>query len=287
MSEARRTIPHSEPAIWKFCLRMARVCVVGYVLACIGCASFQRRMIYFPPVLSPEQSDQLGKSERLERWKSPSGVLLGWVRRCPTQPVQGRALILHGNAGAAVFCGHYAESIQQVANFDVFMLEYPGYGDRPGKPTERTLDESAAEAFQLLATNGPVYLVGESLGTGVASFLAGRFPDKVAGLILFAPFHRLAAVAQAHMPVFPVRLLLLDRFPAEDNLRNFHSPLAVLIGGAGDTVIPPRFGRRLYDGYAGPKRLWEFPECNHGTLMLQPPEVWKQLLAFCQKNGPQ
>jgi pimeloyl-ACP methyl ester carboxylesterase len=242
-------------------------------------------MIYFPPVLSSEQADQYGKSEGLERWKSPGGIPLGWVRWCPTQPAEGRALVLHGNAGAAAFCGHYAESIQQVAPLDVFLLEYPGYADRPGKPTERTLDESAAEAFQLLATNGPAYLVGESLGTGVAAYLAGRYPDEVAGLILFAPYHRLVAVAQAHMRIFPVGLMMLDRFPAEDNLRNYHGPLAVLIGGSGDTVIPPRFGRRLYDGYRGPKRLWEFPQCDHGTLMEQPPEVWKQLIEFCVAGG--
>jgi pimeloyl-ACP methyl ester carboxylesterase len=47
-----------------------------------------------------------------------------------------------------------------------------------------------------------------------------------------------------------------------------------------DTVIPPKFGRRLYDAYDGPKKLWEFPEGNHGTVMTQPAEFWKQIVAF-------
>jgi hypothetical protein len=57
----------------------------------------------------------------------------------------------------------------------------------------------------------------------------------------------------------------------------------VLVAGH-DTVIPARFGRRLFNGFAGQKRLWEFPEDNHGTVMVQPPEVWKKILDFCRTN---
>jgi hypothetical protein len=253
-------------------------------LACVGCASFQRRLIYFPPVFTGEQVGGFAESQKLERWQSPDGTPIGWKRLAPVQPALGDVLITHGNAGCAFQCGHYADVLQQAAALNVFIVEYPGYADRPGAPSERTLDESAADAFQLLATNRPVYLVGESLGTGVAAYLAGRFPDRVAGLALLGPYNRLADVAQAHMPVFPVRWLLCDRFPAEEDLRRYHGPVAVLVGGR-DTVVPAKFGRRLYDGYAGPKQLWEFPQCDHGSVMLQPPEVWKQIVAFWQAQG--
>ena len=41
--------------------------------------------------------------------------------------------------------------------------------------------------MQLLGTNRPVYLVGESFGSGVAAYLAGTRPDRVAGLMLLSP----------------------------------------------------------------------------------------------------
>jgi pimeloyl-ACP methyl ester carboxylesterase len=167
---------------------------------------------------------------------------------------------------------------------DVCLVEYPGYADRPGAPSERTLDESADEAFRSLATNGPVYLVGESLGTGVACWLAGKHPDKIAGVVLLAPYNSLTDVAQEHMPLLPVHLLLVDRFPAAKYLRNYTGPIAVLVA-EGDQVVPERFGRRLYDGYSGQKRLWEFPEGDHGTVMEQPPEIWKQIFDFLQANS--
>jgi pimeloyl-ACP methyl ester carboxylesterase len=264
--------------------RIARILAVLYLMLCIGCASFQRRLIYFPPPCSPEQVEQYAASQNLERWKSPSGEPIGWKRLSPVQPAQGQVLIMHGNAGCAFQCGHYADVIQQAAPFDVFMVEYPGYENRPGSPSERSLDRASDEAFSMLATNRPIYLAGESLGTGVATWLAGKRSNEVAGVVLLAPYNKLAAVGQAHMVILPVALILCDRFPSVDYLRTFHGPVAMLVGGR-DNVVPERFGRRLYDAYKGPKRLWEFPEGDHGTVMLQPAEVWRQIIDFWQSTA--
>jgi pimeloyl-ACP methyl ester carboxylesterase len=191
-------------------------------------------------------------------------------------------LILHGNAGCAVHCGRYADVIQKAAPLDLFMVEYPGYGDRPGTPSESSLEQSAAEALNVLRHDQPVYLVGESLGTGVAAYLAGKYPDRVSGIALLAPYNGLVDVAQAHVLILPVSLILCDRFPAQDHLRTFHGPVAMIVAGK-DLVVPARFGRRLYDGYDGPKKLWEFPQGDHGTVMMQPPEFWKEIVAFWVK----
>jgi pimeloyl-ACP methyl ester carboxylesterase len=261
------------------------LCAVLYLLACVGCASFQRRFIYLPPVFDTNTVNQIGASANLERWTSPSNQPIGWKRLSPTQPARGQVLITHGNAGCAVQCQRYPDVIQQVAPFDVFIVEYPGYADSPGKPTEVTLEAAAEEGFRLLTTNTPIYLLGESLGTGVAAFLAGVHSNQVAGVVLLAPYNSLVSVAQEHMPLLPVSLMLVDRFPAGEFLHNYHGPLAVLVAGK-DQVIPEKFGRRLYDGYAGPKRLWEFPNGNHGTVMEQPPEIWRQIVDFWQTNHP-
>jgi len=223
----------------------------------------------------------MAQSARLERWTNSAGQFIGLKRPAPKQPAEGVVLITYGNGSTAVGCEHYVNDIQNVAAFDVFILEYPGYADRPGAPSQKSLFRAADEAFQLLATNKPVYLVGESLGTGVAAYLAGTHPDQVAGVVLFAPYNRLADAAQYHYPILPVHLLLVDRFPSEDYLRNYHGPVGVLVAGE-DQVVPEKFGRRLYDGYAGPKRLWEFPLDDHGSVMERLPNVWKQIIAFWQ-----
>jgi uncharacterized protein len=280
----------NQPAVRVFPMLRSRwvwvlfVCTTAYVFVFMGCASFQRRMIYFPTVCSTEEAAQLGRNERLEPWVNPAGEPIGWKRLHSTGHTQGKVLILHGNGGCAVYCGHYADVIQEAAPLDVFIVEYPGYANCAGKPSEPALEQAAARALETLPNDGPIYLAGESLGTGAAAWLAGRYPTRVAGMVLLAPYDCLTSVAQAHVRIFPVRWILCDTFPAEEYLRSYHGPVAVLVGGR-DTVVPERFGRRLYDSYAGPKRLWQFPDATHGSLMVQPPETWKQIVAFWQSAG--
>jgi pimeloyl-ACP methyl ester carboxylesterase len=252
--------------------------IVGVVVACL-----QRRMIYHPSAFSSQRVDQMAQAAGLERWKNPAGESIGMKRPSPRQPAEGGVLITYGNASDAISSAHYADAIQSVAAFDVFILEYPGYADRSGSPSQAGLFRAADEAFQFLPTNKPVYLMGESLGSGVAAYLAGTHPGKVAGMVLISPYNRLADLAQFHMPIFPVQLLLVDRFPSEDYLRNYHGPIAMVVDGH-DMVIPEKFGLRLYNGYAGPKRLWEFPNGEHASILKPPDQFWKEVVEFWRIN---
>src|SRR5262249_43876751 len=119
----------------------------------------------------------------------------------------------------------------------------------------------------------------ESLGTGPASYIAGRYPDKVTGIILLSPYNHLADVAQSHYPFLPARYLLHDDFFSSQYLQTYHGLVGVMIDGR-DTIVPPQFGHRLYDSFAGPKRLWEYPDCNHVELGEPPETFWKSVLAF-------
>jgi uncharacterized protein len=258
---------------------------VFYVAACIGCASFQRSMIYFPQKFTPQQVDKMAQAANLERWTNSAGGYVGLKRRSPRQPADGQVLITYGNGSDAAGCAHYADAVQSVAALDVFILEYPGYADRSGSPSQRSLFLAANEAFRLLDMNKPIYLLGESLGTGVAAYLAGTHPDEVAGAILISPFNRLTSVAQYHLPILPVGLLLVDRFPSEDYLRQYHGPVGMVVGGH-DTVVPEKFGLRLYSGYAGPKRLWEFPQAGHIEIPEPATNFWKEVVGFWQTNRP-
>jgi pimeloyl-ACP methyl ester carboxylesterase len=257
--------------------------VGGYLVAALLVFWQQRRFIYFPPALPAHEVERLAKEDLLDPWTNPAGESIGWKRLSPTQPSHGKVMILHGNAGAAIFCGHYADLIQQAATLDVFMLEYPGYVGRPGSPSEQSLYAAAEEAFTLLGTDSPVYLVGESLGTGVAAYLAGRHPEAVTGVMLLAPYNSLVAVGQGQMPIFPVGLMLKDRFPAEKHLRQFHGPVAML-AVTDDRVVPARFGRALHDRYAGPKRLWEVPRGDHEAIWQQTAEWWQEAFGFIRSN---
>jgi pimeloyl-ACP methyl ester carboxylesterase len=250
-----------------------------YVVVCLGYASCQRRLIYTPRHFTAEHVDQSARAAGLERWDNPSGQAIGMKRLSPRQPAAGQVLILYGNGGWTVGCAHYADELQSVAPLDVYLLEYPGYADRAGSPSQQNFFHAADAALQLLGTNQPVYLLGESLGTGVAAYLAGTHPDQIAGVILLSPYNRLTGVAQYRVPFVPAWLLLIDRFPSADYLQNYHGPVGIMLDGR-DTAVPERFGQRLYDGYAGPKRLWRFPDGHHIFIPEPRAKFWSEVMEF-------
>ncbi len=273
------TDPFKRKAAQKLAGRILGFAAAGYALVCLTVTVYQRHMIYVPPRFPAERVDQAAAENHLQRWHNAAGQPIGMARLSPNQPAIGKLLVVYGNGSWSVGCARYADQIQQVAALDVYLLEYPGYADRPGSPSQPVLFQAADEAMRLLATNQPVYVLGESLGTGVAAHLAGTFPDQVAGLILLSPYNRLTGVAQRRMPWLPVGLLLLDRFPAEDYLRQYHGPVGISVDG-GDNIVPEAFGRRLYDGYAGPKRLWSFPHGGHIAIDEAPAQFWTEVLDF-------
>jgi pimeloyl-ACP methyl ester carboxylesterase len=69
--------------------------------------------------------------------------------------------------------------------------DLPGFGARSGSVEEArgaTLESLAAEAGELVeGIDGPVIVVGQSLGTQVAELVAAQHPDQVRGLVLLTP----------------------------------------------------------------------------------------------------
>ena len=134
----------------------------------------------------------------------------------------------------------------------------------------------------MLPARLPKYLVSESLGTGVAGELARRHPADVAGLALLVPYHNLASVAQRHFPFLPAYFLLRDRFNPAESLKSYHGPVEFLIAG-NDEILGPATGKKLAEGYAGPKHLQVIPGAHHNDVAAQPAAWWRDVFAFWQK----
>lgn len=270
-------------------LRIALLAYLGMVLLLAGC---QRRFIYYPSRLDEDQALRNARRLGLEAWKDADGVLAGWRRPAdPSRPAAvRRVLVFHGNAGNALHRIYFVDGFEaaETSVWDVVLFEYPGYGPRPGKPAESTILPAAAAALkQLLKENPePVFLVGESLGSGPACRLAAEYPSAVAGLWLVTPFTSLADAARIHYPYIPVRRLLRDRYDNVAALQSYKGPLAVLTAGQ-DRVVPARLGRRLYESAAALRKHWmQQPGADHNTLDLSlGSDVWTAVSAFWMEEG--
>jgi uncharacterized protein len=248
-----------------------------YVMAAAGLAVFQRRFMYFPDrcLTHPAEAGMSGVEEL--RLKADDGeTLIAWH----FPPSEERPLILyfHGNGGALV---------DRVPRFHMFAasgygflaVSYRGYGGSAGSPTQIGLmrDGEAAyrEAKHLGYSDDRIVLMGESLGTGIATVLAAT--RKAAALVLDSPFSSAADAAAAHYPIFPVRWFMIDQFRSDLAIRNVNIPV-LIVHGDGDGVIPIALAKRLFE--RANERKAFITVAGGGHLVLGLPEVFARVRAW-------
>jgi pimeloyl-ACP methyl ester carboxylesterase len=160
-------------------------------------------------------------------------------------------------------------------DWEVWVVEYPGYGGRAGTPGKEAFIRAGREALDQLraADRRPIHLLGESIGSGTASALAGELRSGIAGLLLLVPFARLEEVAREKFPYLPVRLLLRDKFDNVAALADFTGP-AVFVVATRDEVVGADQGRKLAQSYRGPGLLVELPGAGHNDHRAGPTAEW-------------
>jgi uncharacterized protein len=200
----------------------------------------QRRLMYFPTHGAP--------ASRLSPWLV-RGEVFGYARETP-KPARVW-LMLHGNGGQAA---HRDYILSCIGSADaVFVLEYPGYGVRPGIPSRESIDAAALAAYQELRARYPqaaMGVIGESLGSGPAAQLAkaSPAPDRI---VLITPYDTVANVAADAYPFLPVRYLLRDRWDNIEALRGYHGRLDIY-GAENDHIIPVKHARALAEALGVP-----------------------------------
>ncbi|WP_220498336.1 alpha/beta hydrolase [Rhodopirellula sp. JC639] len=222
------------------------IVLVGYGCLVTMAFCFQRSLIFHPShssVMTP-----------LQPWLH-DGSVIGYCRLTETPDCVW--LMTHGNAGQAAHRWYVLDCMSKQDS--VFVLEYPGYGDRKGRPSRETMNEAARQAYRYLRATHPgtpVCVVGESIGSGPACVLAQETvaPEKI---VLVVPFNRLADVAAHHFPFLPVRPLLLDNWDNGAALEGYGGQVEVY-GAALDEIIPVGHARALVERFPN-ARLVEIP----------------------------
>ncbi len=219
---------------------------------------FQEKMIFFPgPARFGHCPDMGHRGAKAESF----GDIRYYIQKSPS-PAQW-IIIFHGNAGNACDRTYFLDLLEGF-NVNLVVFEYPGFGRDGKKPGETVILEGAlalVNHIQALAPGLPVYLMGESLGTGVATFVASQTP--VSGLILISAYPSLSRVARYHYPWLPVHRLMKHRFEASTWAGR--TP-ALLFHGEEDDIIPIRFAREQLACFKGEKSLVEIPGAGHNDI---------------------
>jgi pimeloyl-ACP methyl ester carboxylesterase len=187
---------------------------------------------------------------------------------------RGTLVLFHGNGEFAWMRPEEVDALTR-RGFRVFLYEYPGFGGRPGKPSEKVIVPDAQAVVRALAQAGygPIYVWGQSLGAGVAAAVCADTSLPVQGLVLLTPWDNIANVGLSYYPYIPVRLLMIDKYDSIANLQSFAHPICV-IRSENDEIIPPPLSLNLYAQIPESKKLIVFNGYGHNDWPDSPELSW-------------
>ena len=169
----------------------------------------------------------------------------GWF--LPHPQANKTVLFFHGNGGNI---SHRGDSIYifHKLKLNVLIIDYVGYGDSEGIPSEKGLYQSADAAWQYLVSNEKIepkniIIFGRSLGGAVAVNLASRV--KAGGLILESTFSSVRDLVEIAFPMLSPFIYLRYSFDSLSKIKNISIPTLV-IHSPDDGVIPFELGVKLF-----------------------------------------
>ncbi|MCP1728584.1 fermentation-respiration switch protein FrsA (DUF1100 family) [Natronospira proteinivora] len=237
-------------------LRWLMIFAVAYLAVLALLWVFQNHLLYQPNM--PTRDLQADPAERGWEYEdvhlsTGDGVELhGWW--IPASEARASLIFFHGNAGNI---SHRLESIAifRELGLSVLIIDYRGYGQSEGSPSEGGLRQDARAAWTHLREDRQIpaediVLFGRSLGSAVASELARE--HQPGAVILESAFRSVPEMAQAVYPFFPARWLARMDYDNEAYVQDIQAPL-LMVHSEDDEIIPYEQGRAVYETANQPK----------------------------------
>ena len=183
---------------------------------------------------------------------------------------KGIVLYFHGNRQNI---NRYAKHATQFTKngYEVWMMDYPGFGKSTGDRSEKVLYEDALLVYNMAMKVEPlerIVIYGKSLGTGIAAQLASK--RECRNLMLETPYYSMDALGRHYFFIFPVMPMSKYTLPTYEYLELTKAKSITIFHGTRDGVIPYKHARRLAAINAGTSlitviggrhnNLFEYPE---------------------------
>jgi len=205
---------------------------------------FQEKLIFLPNKLPANYAYSFGYPFEEITLTTGDGARLNALHFKNSDPL-GVILYFHGNAGDLSRWGNVATYFVAM-NYDVVIMDYRTYGKSTGNLNKEALLQDAQLFYDYTLERydrGEIVLYGRSLGTGIASYLAGVNTTDL--LILETPYYSLLDVAKERFPLLPVNRFLKYNFESYKYLKGYKNRV-IMIHGDQDRVVPFQSGQKLY-----------------------------------------
>ena len=225
-------------------------------------------------------------------FKSKDGTILhGWFFPARGPRKKGTIVQFHGNAQN--ISTHFFSLVWLVeAGYNLFTFDYRGYAKSDGQPSQKGiyLDALAALETSLIYHNkygGDKFIVyGQSTGGAISLRAIPDWQnwDKIHLIVMDSAFASYRDIAFDKLnskgflfPFSPISLMVIsDEFAADDVYHKIRTPLLSIVG-LKDKVVPPKFGKHIYEGVLSSKKwLWELPNGKHIDVFHHDQGIYRQ-----------
>lgn len=250
--------------------------LLAFYILCVAFMYFSQGSFLFFPT-SARHDDH--RQEQVENITLEIGaeILKGWLVN--PRLVKEKLIIYYGGNAEDIFLN--IDDYMDIQAASLFVA-YRGYGPSSGKPGQKELFEDALVIIDyMVAKYAPemTFLVGRSLGSGVACYVASQ--REVQGTVLVTPYDSIVNVAQKSFQWLPVNLLLTHRFVSTDYVGSILSPVLIVYGGLDQVILPERT-ENLIRFIGGEKEVRFIERADHSTIDMFP-EYWDSILRFINK----
>ena len=207
--------------------------VVGYYY------QMQEKLIFKPKILQNDYKYNFDNPFQEVNITLDNGDVINGLHFFHEHP-KGVVLYLHGQGRNLAEWGKRAEEPLK-CGYDVFMIDYRGFGKSTDNLSEEHLMEDAIAAYKYLLdryNENEIVVHGVSLGTAMASYVCSLYQPKCC--ILVAPYFNMIETAHYNKPILP-KLVLVNilkyHLRTDTWIINAKCPLHIF-HGTEDKLIP-------------------------------------------------
>ena len=232
------------------------VIIIGVLITIIVSILCVQPSLFFYPWHDEKSYNQLLNEENFEeiRINNNGKLLNGWINYNAEQQPAPLLLFFGGNvqnsSNTCLYFSH-TDKYKYFEGYNLMIIDYPGYGLSDGKPSDKTMFDSALKVYDYASQldcvdKNKIVVLGYSIGTGVATYVASQ--RMVNGLILVAPYDEALSLYNNTLNIFhgPLKLLARYKFNSKYYAQNvIVSPL--IITSYDDEVISYKFSLNLVE----------------------------------------
>ncbi|MEO6219375.1 MAG: alpha/beta hydrolase [Ginsengibacter sp.] len=265
MTEDKKDI-RGRKNINKKIISWGKVIIIIYCSAGIALYYLQERLMFHPVPLPHDYRFKFNVPFREVNIPMNKRDTLNIVQFSPEGAIiKGVVLYFHGNRGNINRYGKYAVNFTK-NDYEVWMVDYPGYGKTTGKLSEENLYKQAMEVYKLANSkfsNDSIIIYGKSLGSGIGAWLASKKNCK--RLILETPYYSMASLFHHYAPVYPTGTIAKFNLPTFKYLQDIRAPFTIL-HGTDDGVVPYSNGQKLTKFFKAGDEFITIEKGSHNNL---------------------